>query len=186
VRIGVGRRNLIPNSDAQTYSRPPPQVLVFPLWAYHQFLPPEIAVNAAQLNGLIAQGFTPTYQPPYPTPNVPPPSVAARVPSGITDNFAPKGYISGFTSRLVLQPTDATSTLSGLVAASDGWIVAIFNLSTPVPLSPPLTPPLTLLNRASSTPGNSFVLSGSANLVLPSEGASYFQWLSAVNGWMEI
>jgi hypothetical protein len=182
--------NTIINPDAQTYAGPrlPPQPPpVFPLWMYSPVLPPVIAVNLAQLNAFTAQGFSAAYQPPYPVPNSPPATVAATVPSGITDNYAPRGYIAGSTSRLVLVPAAATSKLAGLVAANDGWTIEIFNSSSlPNGNNPGNAQPLTILNGASATPGNSFILPNAANAVIPSQGGAFFQWVAAVNGWMAL
>jgi hypothetical protein len=43
-----------------------------------------------------------------------------------------------------------------------------------------------LLNNASSTPGNGFILPNSVPLVIPPQGGNWLQWIAAVNGWMVI
>lgn len=181
------RKYLVPptiiNPDAVSYVGPQPQVPIqppFPRWMYNPVLPPVIVVNLAQQNALIAlgTGWTVAYQPPYPAPNTSPQSVSAMVPTGTTDNFAPQGAVPGFTSRFLLTPTDATSTLAGLVAAGDGWMIEIINPST--------TLSLTLLNNASLKAGNSFVLPTGNQVVIPAQRGNWFQWVAAVNGWMLI
>ena len=175
--------NTIINPDAQTYVGPEPQPLAppgFPRWMYNPVLPPVIVVNTAQLNQLIAlgTGWSTSYIGPYPVPNSPPASIAAILSSGITDNFLPAGSVPGITSRYELMPTDATSALAGFVAAGDGWMANFINPSTTIPF--------TLLNNASSTPGNGFILPNSVPLVIPPQGGNWLQWIAAVNGWMVI
>lgn len=174
--------NTIINPDASSYvgPLPGPSTVTYPRWMYNPVLPPVLVVNLAQQNQLIAlgTGWTITYQPPYPTPNIPPQSVSTVIPTGITDSFNPVGYVAGFTSRILCVPADATSTLAGLLAAGDGWMLGIINTST--------TLSLTLLNNASVKPGNSFILPGENSLVIPSQEGAWFQWVAAVGGWMFI
>lgn len=182
--------NTVINPDIQTYAgpQPPPQVpSTFPLWMFSPVLPPVIAVNVAMMNALVAQGFAVTYQSPYPVPNVPPQSVTAILPPGVTDSLAPAGYVAGVTARLELVPTDATSTLAGLVAASDGWTISVINPSHYASgMNPSNAQPLTILNKASQTAGNSFVLPSGNNLVIAPQEGAFFQWVAAVNGWMYV
>jgi len=181
------RKYLVPNTiispDAQTYVGPEPQTPtppVFPIWMYNPVLPPVIAINQAQVNALIALGtlWSASYQPPYPVPNIAPQSVSAVVPIGVNDSFAPLGSVPGMTSRYLLLPAGLGVYLSGLPAAGDGWMVGIINTSPTVNL--------VLLNEASLTAGNSFILPNSAPLTLAPQEGAFLQWVGALSGWMFI
>lgn len=56
-------------------------------------------------------------------------SVTATVASSV-NNYSPSGYVAGTTNRLILTPASGGSTITGLVAAVDGWQIRIWNPST--------------------------------------------------------
>jgi len=64
-------------------------------------------------------------------------SVTATVPTGTTDSYDPTGYVGGTTNRLILTPTDSTSTLAGLLSSgvADGFAVQIYNPSSTLSLT---------------------------------------------------
>ena len=86
--------------------------------------------------------------------------MTATVPSGVTDNYAPAGYVPGTTNVLILTPTDATSILSGLVASGvvNGFSLFIWNASA--------TLSLRFNNKASGTPANTFACPGAGVVTL--------------------
>jgi len=91
-------------------------------------------------------------------------SVTATVATSV-NNFAPAGYVAGVTTRLILTPASGGATITGLLAAPDGWEIDIINAST--------TDFLQFPNQSSSSlVANQFVCSeGNAVFLLPSTGA---------------
>ncbi len=91
-------------------------------------------------------------------------SITATVATNVND-FAPTGYVPGQTTRLILTPASGGATITGLLAAPDGWEIDIINAST--------TDSLQFPNQsASSLAANRFVCSeGNTVFLLPSTGA---------------
>ena len=51
-------------------------------------------------------------------------------PGASVNNYAPAGYVAGTTNRMLLLANSGDTTLTGLLAATDGWTVYIRNTST--------------------------------------------------------
>ena len=51
-------------------------------------------------------------------------------PGAAVNNYAPAGYVAGTTNRLLITAAVGGTTLTGLLAATDGWGVYIRNVST--------------------------------------------------------
>ena len=51
-------------------------------------------------------------------------------PATSINNYSPVGYAGGITNRLLLAAASGGTTLTGLVAATDGWSVFVYNTST--------------------------------------------------------
>ena len=66
---------------------------------------------------------------------------------GTNDNLNPSGYVAGVTNRLILIPTSPQSNLFGLLAATDGWSLWMYNAGTV---------PILLKNLSSSVSANQF------------------------------
>src|ERR1039458_3290915 len=45
------------------------------------------------------------------------------------NNYSPTGYVGGTTNRMLLAAASGGSTITGLVAATDGWVLYIVNTS---------------------------------------------------------
>jgi len=77
--------------------------------------------------------------------------VIATLASGVSDNYAPAGYVPGTTNCLILTPTDATSALAGLVATgiANGYPLLIRNASDTVAMT-------FFYEAGSSAPANQF------------------------------
>lgn len=56
-------------------------------------------------------------------------SVSASVAASV-NNYSPVGYVAGTTNRLLLTPNTGGSTITGLLAAPDGWQILIWNPSS--------------------------------------------------------
>jgi hypothetical protein len=87
------------------------------------------------------------------------------------NNYSPTGYTGGTTNRLILTPSAAT-TLTGLVtAASDGFVVYIYNDSA--------TFSITFNHQSgSSSAGNQFNLPNATAVVLQPYSGSFFMWIN--------
>jgi hypothetical protein len=91
------------------------------------------------------------------------------------NNYSPTGYTAGTTSRLILTPASGGSTITGLVAAPDGWPVTIYNPST--------TDSITFPNlSASSTSTNQFATPQAVPATLPPQTAVIIEY--CVNQWI--
>lgn len=90
------------------------------------------------------------------------------------NNYSPGLYAGGVTDRLLLTPAPGGSTITGLVAAVDGWAVYVYNQST--------TDSITFTNlSASSSAGNKFACPQSTSAVLPPQTGAIWQY--TVNQW---
>jgi hypothetical protein len=98
-------------------------------------------------------------------------SSVSAAPSGTVNNYAPSGYTAGTTNRLLLTPSAAT-TLTGLTsAASDGFVVFIYNDSA--------TFSITFNHQSgSSSAGNQFNLPNATAVVLQPYSGSFFMWIN--------
>jgi hypothetical protein len=83
--------------------------------------------------------------------------VVASVPLTVND-YAPTGYVAGSTDRLILTPTSSGSTITGLLAAPDGWQILIYNPSTLYSI--------TFSNLSGSISTNQFACPGGVSAVL--------------------
>lgn len=94
--------------------------------------------------------------------------VYALIPSGSIDNYAPAGFVAGITNRLILTPTDSTSVILGIAAAStDGFAIDII-------CNPGSALPVKLQNDSSATPGNDIYVPGASGVydIPPGVGAT--------------
>jgi hypothetical protein len=90
-------------------------------------------------------------------------SVTASVGASV-NNYSPGGYAGGVTNRLILTPNSGGSTITGLVAGTDGWQLVIYNPSTTDSLSFPNL-------SGSSTSTNQFACpNGVTNVLGPQTG----------------
>jgi len=97
--------------------------------------------------------------------------VIATLASGVSDNYAPAGYVPGTTNCLILTPTDATSALAGLVATGipNGYPLVIWNASATIAII--------FENQASSTPANQFACPGDGSTSLDPFGRADLVYL---------
>ncbi len=106
--------------------------------------------------------------------------VIAVLPPGITDNYAPFGYVPGATDCLALTPTNATSTLAGIsaIGITSGFSLLLINTST--------TTPITLLSSQSSTPlVNELNFANNTNVIMPPLAQTILTWILGI-GWMGV
>lgn len=84
-------------------------------------------------------------------------SVTDASPGASANNYSPTGYSGGVTNRLLVNA--APTTLTGLVAATDGWVLYLRNTST--------TNALTLAHMSgSSSAANQFSCPQGVNAIL--------------------
>lgn len=75
------------------------------------------------------------------------------------NNYAPTGYTAGTTNRLLLAAASGGSTITGLLAATDGWALLIRNTSTTDNITfPHLSGSSTATNQFSCQNGSSATL----------------------------
>lgn len=96
-------------------------------------------------------------------------------PASSVNNYSPTGYVAGTTTRLLLAAASGGSTITGLVAAPDGFRILIVNTSATDPLIFPD-------NSGSSTSTNQFSNANAATVQIPPGGAAYATYV--VNQWM--
>jgi hypothetical protein len=94
------------------------------------------------------------------------------------DNYSPAGYIAGTTNRLILTPNASGSTLNGLVAASDGWSVALWNDDLVVSAS------IEIPNENSSTAANQFLTANNGTTTIESGSGCIISYYAAGPGWI--
>ncbi len=101
-------------------------------------------------------------------------SVSATLASS-QNNYSPTGYVGGTTNRLILTAASGGSTMTGLVGATDGWAVFVYNASS--------TDSIVFLNLSGlSLAANQFACSqGLAQSLPPLTGANI---LYVVNQWV--
>ena len=117
-------------------------------------------------------GFGPT-GPTGPPGSVGVSSVTATVATSV-NNFAPSGYVPGQTTRLILTPASGGATITGLLAAPDGWEVDIINAST--------TDYLEFSNQSSSSlTANQFVCPGGNPTIVGTSAAAIIKYV--VSQW---
>ena len=102
-------------------------------------------------------------------------SVTATVASSV-NNYSPAGYVAGTTNRLLLTAASGGSTITGLVAAVDGWQVRIYNLSTTDYL---LFPNLSGLSIST----NQFSCSMNANQFIQANSGALIEYIGATGNW---
>jgi len=103
-------------------------------------------------------------------------SVDAALPSGISDNFSPFGYVDGTTNMLELVPTDDTSTLAGIsaIGVPNGYTLIIINLSP--------TFGIEFLHQSSGTPANQFNCPGGSEAGIDVFGTTILVYVTG-QGW---
>ena len=86
-----------------------------------------------------ANGFSGTVANPTTTPAITisatglAPSFASSITATLAasqNNYSPTGYVGGTTNRMLLAAASGGSTITGLVAGTDGWAVYVRNTST--------------------------------------------------------
>ena len=102
-------------------------------------------------------------------------STMATVASSV-NNYSPAGYVAGTTNRLLLTAASGGSTITGLVAAVDGWQVRIYNLSTTDYL---LFPNLSGLSIST----NQFSCSMNANQFIQANSGALIEYIGATGNW---
>jgi hypothetical protein len=100
-------------------------------------------------------------------------SVSANVPTGPENDYAPAGYVAGTTNRLLLTAAAGGSTLTGLVAAPDGWSILVRNMSE--------TDTITLEHLTGSASANQFSLPAASSFVIVPGQSIWFEYV--VNVW---
>ena len=78
------------------------------------------------------------------------------------NNYAPTGYVAGTTNNLQLTAISGGSTITGLLAATAGWSLYMYNASTAYTIT------LSNLSGSSST-ANQFACPQGSSLALPTQ-----------------
>jgi hypothetical protein len=93
------------------------------------------------------------------------------------NNYSPTGYAAGVTNRLLLTAASGGSTITGLVAATDGWQIVIINQSA--------TSALTFANQsASSTATNQFLCPNASSQIIAPLAGAIIEYVGSI--WMFI
>ena len=101
-------------------------------------------------------------------------SITASVATGPVNDYDPAGYVAGTTNRLLLGAASGGSTLTGLLAAPDGWSILVRNTSS--------TDVITLEHLSgSSTSTNQFSLPGASSFDIVPLQSIWFEYV--VNVW---
>lgn len=91
------------------------------------------------------------------------------------NNYSPTGYVGGTTNRMLLAAASGGSTITGLVAATDGWTLYMVNTST--------TDSITLTHlSASSSAGNKFSCPQGVSAILAPLASTLLTYV--VNQWV--
>lgn len=91
------------------------------------------------------------------------------------NDYAPAGYIAGTTNRLLLAAAAGGSTITGLLAGTNGWVVLIVNTSE--------TDTISFLDAsASSAAANRFSTLNDSTMILAPGGAAYVNYVT--NQWV--
>ena len=100
-------------------------------------------------------------------------SVTDATPGTSTNNYAPAGYSAGVTNRLLVAAASGGTTITGLLAAPDGWTLLIRNTSTTDTITFPHL-------SGSSLAANQFSNSQALGVILPPNTSALLTYISNV------
>lgn len=106
-------------------------------------------------------------------------SITVSVPTSV-NNWSPAGYVAGTTNRIIATPASGGSTITGLVAATDGFQIRIWNSSTTDYLAfPSLSGLSTSANRfATQNAGTTFIQPTSGAIIEYIGSSGYWGFVS--------
>jgi hypothetical protein len=107
-------------------------------------------------------------------------SISVTIASGTTDWGAspPSGWVTNTTNRVLVTPTDDTSTLIGMPACNDGFQVRVIVVSSSLSVD--------YENASAGTPANNFLTSGAGTVTaIPQKGITW-EYVGASTGWMAV
>ena len=101
-------------------------------------------------------------------------SVTDAAPGTTVNNYAPTGYVAGTTNLLLIAAAAGGTTITGLLAATLGWVIYIKNTST--------ADSITLSNlNAGSVAANQFSCPQNIDVIIPPQGGAYLNYVN--NQW---